>query len=357
MNDENRLKNLAKHLSIVASIVGGAISAVSGQIAYTAVPFSVCLILMNDANRRQWQLVEQIEQNHQLAVADIQRHLNELENHLGQLDTAINQLEKQPQKYLTKTHLTPLVGEIHQIQQKLRVMELSELKSLSKQLQDQQQHIKELDASSKILHQSYYYVAQMQQHLVEIERMLQTELFTRTTAPSLKPTAAIAKSPHRHQNERVAIFIDAANLYHAASNVGIDINYTQLLSILKAKSKVCRVFWYTGVEPKDEKQQKFISWMQQQGYQVVSKEVIKREDGSRKANLDVELAFDMVDLADSYDTAVLVSGDGDFTFPVKKVQSRGKRVEVVSFGYCTSLALSKVANSYLDLETILDEIC
>lgn len=357
MNDENRLRNLAKHLSIVASIVGGAISAVSGQIAYAAVPFSVSLVLMNDTNRRQWQLVEHIEQNHQVVVADIQRHLKEVENQLGQLNTAISQLNEQPQKYLTKTHLTPIVGEIHQIQQKLRVMELSELKSLSQQVQEQQQHIDALDASSKTLHKSYYHLTQLQQQLAEVERVLQTELFTRTTAPSLKPTSASVKSPHRSKNERVAIFIDAANLYHAASNVGININYTHLLSILKAKSKVCRVFLYTGVEPTNEKQQKFISGMQRQGYQVVSKEVIRREDGSRKANLDVELAFDMVDLADTYDTAVLVSGDGDFTFPVKKVQSRGKRVEVVSFGSSTSVALSKVADSYLDLETILDEIC
>ncbi|HAZ48529.1 MAG TPA: hypothetical protein DDW76_34670 [Cyanobacteria bacterium UBA11369] len=48
---------------------------------------------------------------------------------------------------------------------------------------------------------------------------------------------------------------------------------------------------------------------------------------------------------------------GDFTFPVKSVQSRGKRVEVVSFGSRTSDALIKVADSYLDLETILDQIC
>lgn len=357
MSEDNRLLNLAKHLSIVASVVGGAISAVSGQIAYAALPFSVSLVLMNDTSRRRCELVEQIEQNHQIMVMDIQRQLNQVESHLGQLNAAVIQLEENPQKYLTKTHLTPIISEIHQLQQKLRVMELSELKSLTQQVKEQQEHISDLDASSEIVRQSACDVEQLQQQLAELKQVLQAEVFNRTTPPSLKATPANAKSPHRSKNERVAIFIDAANLYHAASNVGISINYTHLLSVLKAKSAVCRVFLYTGVEPSNEKQQKFLSWMQRQGYQVVTKEVVRREDGSRKANLDVELAFDMVDLADTYDSAVLVSGDGDFTFAVKKVQSRGKRVEVVSFGSRTSVALSKVADSYLDLETIIDEIC
>lgn len=79
-------------------------------------------------------------------------------------------------------------------------------------------------------------------------------------------------------------------------------------------------------------------------------------DGSKKANLDVEIAVDMIALVGCYDTAILVSGDGDLAYAVDAVSYRGVRVEVVSLRSMTSDSLINVADRYIDLEGIRTEI-
>lgn len=352
-NHQYKLFNLANKISLFGSVIGAGISAISGQVVYAVVPLSFAVVLLNDANRRRFEWLQQIRQNYQIAVADVEQHPLEVEN----LKAVYTQLEPMPQKYLTKTHLTPIISKLHQLQHQLKIIELGEIQTLTQQVKEQQELLENLDASTEALHDRTRNWEQWQQQLAEVQQALKNEVFSRTIPPSLVAIPATAKSPHRSQQERVAIFVDDANLYHAASSLRIKIDYTHLLSLLKAKSSVCQVFLYTGVEPTNKKQKSFLSWLRRQGYRIVSKEVVRRADDSKKANLDVELSLDLVNLANSYDTAVLVSGDGDFTFPVKSVQSRGKRVEVVSFGSRTSDALIKVADSYLDLETILDQIC
>lgn len=155
---------------------------------------------------------------------------------------------------------------------------------------------------------------------------------------------------------RVAIFIDGSNLFYAALQLGIEIDYTKLLCYLTAGSRLLRAFFYTGVDPSNEKQQGFLLWMRRNGYRVVHKDLVQLPDGSKKANLDVEIAVDMMSLAESYDTAVLVSGDGDLAYAVDAVSYRGVRVEVVSLRSMTSDSLINVADRYIDLDAIRDEI-
>ena len=155
---------------------------------------------------------------------------------------------------------------------------------------------------------------------------------------------------------RVAIFIDGANLFYAALQLGIEIDYTKLLLRLTAGSKLLRAFFYTGFDRTNEKQQGFLLWMRRNGYRVVTKELVQLPDGSKKANLDVEIAVDLMTLAGSYDTAVLVSGDGDLAYAVNAVSYRGVRVEVVSLRSMTNDHLINVADCYIDLDSIKEEI-
>ncbi|MEM1369859.1 MAG: NYN domain-containing protein, partial [Cyanobacteria bacterium P01_H01_bin.15] len=113
---------------------------------------------------------------------------------------------------------------------------------------------------------------------------------------------------------------------------------------------------YTGVDRSNEKQQGFLLWMRRNGYRVIAKDLIQLPDGSKKANLDVEIAVDMMSLVGSYDTAVLVSGDGDLAYAVDAVSYRGARVEVVSLRSMTSDSLINVADYYVDLEQIKGHI-
>jgi uncharacterized LabA/DUF88 family protein len=155
---------------------------------------------------------------------------------------------------------------------------------------------------------------------------------------------------------RVAIFIDGSNLFYAALQLGVEIDYTKLLYRLTAGAKLLRAFFYTGVDRTNEKQQGFLLWMRRNGYRVIAKDLVQLPDGSKKANLDVEIAVDLMALVGSYDTAVLVSGDGDLAYAVDAVSYRGARIEVVSLRSMTSDSLINVADRYIDLEQIREDI-
>ena len=160
-----------------------------------------------------------------------------------------------------------------------------------------------------------------------------------------------------HSNRgRVAIFIDGSKLFYAALQLGIEIDYTRLLCYLTAGSRLLRAFFYTGVERTNEKQQSFLLWMRRNGYRVVTKELIQFADGSKKSDLDVEIAVDMMALVGYYDTAVLVSGDGDLAYAVNAVSYQGVRVEVLSLRSMTSDSLFNVADRYIDLDLIKEDI-
>ncbi|ELR99481.1 NYN domain-containing protein [Gloeocapsa sp. PCC 73106] len=155
---------------------------------------------------------------------------------------------------------------------------------------------------------------------------------------------------------RIAVFIDGSNLFYAALQLGIEINYTKLLRYLTGNSKLLRSFFYTGVDLANDKQQSFLLWMRRHGYRVVTKELTQLTDGSKKVDLNVEIAIDMMTLVNYYDTAVLVSGDGDLAYAVNAVSYQGVRVEVVSLRSMTSDILINYADYYIDLSEIKEQI-
>ena len=155
---------------------------------------------------------------------------------------------------------------------------------------------------------------------------------------------------------RVAVFIDGNNLFHAARFHNIDIDYNKLLRVLLGDGRLLRAFFYTGVDVGAERQQGFLLWMRRNGFRVVHKELKTFYDGTRKANLDVEIAVDMLSLAGRYDTAVLVSGDEDFVYAVNAVAYKGCRVEVAGFRSNTAPKLIDVADYFIDLGEIADKV-
>lgn len=155
---------------------------------------------------------------------------------------------------------------------------------------------------------------------------------------------------------RLAIFIDGTSLFYAAYNLGIEIDYTKLLCRLTDGARLLRCFFYTGFEPRNEKQQRFLLWLRRHGYRVVAKELAQLPDGSKKVNLDVEMVVDMMALVDFYDTAVLVSGSGNLTYAANAISYRGARVELVSLRSMTSECLFNVCDRFIDLESIKEDI-
>ena len=155
---------------------------------------------------------------------------------------------------------------------------------------------------------------------------------------------------------KIAIFIDGNNLFHAARSVGVEIDYAKFLNFLRGDSPLLRAFFYTGVDEKAERQQGFLLWMRRNGYRVVEKELKTYADGTKKANLDVEIAVDMLSLAGRYDTAILVSGDEDFVYALNAVAYKGCRVEVAGFRSNTAPRLIDVGDMFIDLGDIANLI-
>jgi uncharacterized LabA/DUF88 family protein len=150
-------------------------------------------------------------------------------------------------------------------------------------------------------------------------------------------------------NDRVGLFFDMSNLYYAARDMGIRIDYARLLEFLLNHRRLHRAYAYLGVGPDDESHG-FITWLSRNGFRVKTKPLRRYEDGSAKANLDMELAIDLLTQAPHLDVAIIVSGDGDFARLVDAAQSLGLRVEVAATPRQASSELIDVADRFIDLE-------
>src|ERR1041384_5823332 len=135
---------------------------------------------------------------------------------------------------------------------------------------------------------------------------------------------------------KIALFIDGANLYATAKTLGFDIDYKRLLKEFQSRGTLLRAFYYTAIIEDQEYSsiRPLIDWLDYNGYTVVTKATKEFIDASGrrkvKGNMDIELAVDAMELAEHVDQIVLFSGDGDFRSLVEAVQRRGVRVTVVS---------------------------
>ena len=137
-------------------------------------------------------------------------------------------------------------------------------------------------------------------------------------------------------NNRIALFIDGANLYATARALGFDIDYRRLLKEFQSRGQLIRAFYYTALVEDQEYSsiRPLIDWLDYNGFTVVTKPVKEFTDASGrrkvKGNMDIELAVDAMELAPFVGQMVLFSGDGDFRSLVEAIQRKGVRVSVVS---------------------------
>jgi uncharacterized LabA/DUF88 family protein len=150
-------------------------------------------------------------------------------------------------------------------------------------------------------------------------------------------------------SKNVAMFVDVANMYYAARGQDVDVDYVALLKHATKGRDLIRAYAYTGLDPENENQRKFIDFLAKNGYKPVVKDIRKFGDGRVKANLDIELVVDLFRLQDRMDVAVIVSGDGDFAPAIRALQDVGVRCEVISFRPNTSSDLIAVADEFFDI--------
>ena len=135
---------------------------------------------------------------------------------------------------------------------------------------------------------------------------------------------------------RIALFIDGANLHATARTLGVDIDFKRLLREFEGRGTLLRASYYTAIIEDQEYSsvRPLTDWLSYNGYTVVTKATKEFVDASGrrkvKGNMDIELTVDAMELAEQVDEMVLFSGDGDFRSLVKAVQRRGVRVTVIS---------------------------
>lgn len=139
-----------------------------------------------------------------------------------------------------------------------------------------------------------------------------------------------------HPNEKLALFIDGSNLFATAKSLNFDIDYKRLRSFFEKKGILLRANYYTALLEDQEYSplRPLVDWLDYNGYTLVTKPTKEFTDSKGekkiKGNMDMELAIDMMGMADHVDHMVLFSGDGDFRSLVEAVQRKGVRVTVVS---------------------------
>lgn len=169
-----------------------------------------------------------------------------------------------------------------------------------------------------------------------------------------------------YNEEKVAFFIDGSNLYASARALDFDIDYKLLLNWIASKSRLVRAFYYTALFEDQEYSpvKPLVDWLDYNGFTMVTKPVKEYTDAQGrkkiKANMDIDLAVDMMELADKVDHIILFSGDGTFTRLVEAVQRKGVRVTVVSTIKSNPPMISddlrRQADNFLELDTLANNI-
>lgn len=156
------------------------------------------------------------------------------------------------------------------------------------------------------------------------------------------------------------VFIDAANLEHAACDLGIRIRYVKLKSFVESNFKEAVGFRFYSARFDTKSHNRFLTFLKKHGYKLVTKPIKKIQDDKlgeiRKADVDVEISVDALDLLGKYDTLVLFSGDSDFEYLIKYLKGKNKRVIVISTKHHVARELIQQASKFIDLRHVKKQI-
>ena len=165
-----------------------------------------------------------------------------------------------------------------------------------------------------------------------------------------------------YPQERIALFIDGANLYATARALDMEIDYKALRGYFSEQGHLVRAFYYTAILEDQEYSplRPLIDWLDYNGFTLVTKPVKEfiDEHGRRKikGNMDIEIAVDMLNISEALDHVILFSGDGDFRRLLEAIQRRGTRVTVVSSNTTQPSMIAdelrRQADQFVDLEQL-----
>jgi uncharacterized LabA/DUF88 family protein len=165
---------------------------------------------------------------------------------------------------------------------------------------------------------------------------------------------------HIKPDQRFAVFIDGSNFHASTKALNFDVDFEKLLRVLRESGHLVRAYYYTALPDNNTEYspiKRIADWLDYNGYTVVSKpwrDFTNSETGQRriKGNMDMELALDMIKLANHVEHVVLFSGDGDFCRLLHEVQAKGVSVTVISSNKLVADTLRRQADDFIEINQI-----
>lgn len=159
----------------------------------------------------------------------------------------------------------------------------------------------------------------------------------------------------KRPEQRVAVFIDAQNMYHSAKHVyGARVNFAALVGAAVENREIIRAIAYVA-KSKTGEESAFFEALVQNGIELKIKDVQEFASGQKKADWDVGMTVDAIAISQHVDVVILATGDGDFVPLVEYLHAHGILCEVTAFGESTNSRLREVADSFLDLSSDPDQ--
>lgn len=297
-------------------------------------------------------------------VDKMQERIHELHKLNGQLMNDKGILKKGNERL--QTHIEDLKREIVQLKEKLQTAPKARLASevhhlerenkkllyeLEKERGENKDQMQRYTLENKELRERLNELQIMTYRLEEELGMEKQRVDSLEQKKDIQTTSPSGEIP-LHKGKRLGIFVDGQNVYYSARlHYGGRIDYKKLISMLIRDRHLVKAVCYI-IEQPDVDQEKFINMLRYSGYAVKTRSLIKRGDGSLKANWDVGIAAEVMNAIDknSLDIVCLVTCDGDFVDLLKLLKPKGVRVEVAGFPYNTAMELKSVADEFYSIE-------
>lgn len=160
---------------------------------------------------------------------------------------------------------------------------------------------------------------------------------------------------------RVLVLVDESNVGSSVRTAGRGLDWLKLRDFLAGPNSgrdLIEMVVYAGLPPaipawqeERDKKNKFVQWLRANGFMAVTKDGSPAEEGHYKANVDVMMAIDALELSLEMrpDVVILVTGDADFAYLATKLRRNGIRVEVASVAANLGHTLKSAANHVIDL--------
>jgi uncharacterized LabA/DUF88 family protein len=151
--------------------------------------------------------------------------------------------------------------------------------------------------------------------------------------------------------EKISIFVDVQNIYYTCRQAyQCNFDYNKFWAEVTRDRQIINAYAY-ATDRGDEKQTQFQNILRAIGFTVKLKPMLKRLDGTAKADWDVGIALDVFEEAVNCDTIILASGDGDFDILLQRIKERfNTRTEVYGVSDLTSTLIIKAATKFIAID-------